>query len=55
MLNEFEVILVVDDLEKHGIKNYEILEGNQCIWVRHDRLNCYYIFKDGKINDVQYD
>jgi len=54
-LNPFEVILVQADMEKLGIKNYDMRPGNDCIWVNYGLVNCYYIFRDGKIADVQID
>ena len=54
-MNEFEVILVRDDLNKRGILNYEMRPGNDCIWVNYGLVNCYYIFRDGRIADVQVD
>jgi hypothetical protein len=54
-LNPFEVIQVQADLEKLGIKNYDMRPGNDCIWVNYGLVNCYYIFRDGKIADVQFD
>jgi hypothetical protein len=29
--------------------------GNNCIWVYYGPINLYYIFKDGRIHDVQID
>ena len=54
-MNEFEVMLVVEDLRKQGITDYTIQPGNECIWVNYGLVNCYYIFRDGKIADVQFD
>lgn len=58
-INAFERILVADDLEKRGIKQYTMQPGNKCVWVnyysRNVFLNCYYLFRDGKIIDVIYD
>ena len=54
-LNSLELLLVLDDLEKKGIKNYDIRPGNECIWVNYGLVNCYYIFRDGKIVDIQVD
>ena len=54
-MNEFEVIMVQDDLVKKGIMNYEMRPGNDCIWVNYGLVNCYYIFRNGQIADVQFD
>jgi hypothetical protein len=54
-LNPFEVMLVTADLEEKGIKYYDMRPGNNCIWVNYGLVNCYYIFRDGKIADIQFD
>jgi hypothetical protein len=54
-VNSFDRLLVVDDLLKKGITDYAIQPGNNCVWVSYDRVNCYYIVRDGQIADVQYD
>lgn len=54
-LNSFEVLLVREDLKKKGISNYEMRPGNECIWVNYGLVNCYYIFCNGKIVDIQFD
>lgn len=54
-LNEFEVILVHEDLRQKGITDYSMRPGNDCIWVTYGLVDCYYIFRNGQIADVQYD
>jgi hypothetical protein len=54
-LNSFEVILVHEDMRQRGIVDYEMRPGNDCIWVNYGLVNCYYIFRNGQIADVQYD
>jgi hypothetical protein len=54
-MNEFEVMLVVEAMRKQGITEYTMRPGNDCIWVSYGMINCYYIFRDGKIADVQFD
>ena len=54
-MNEFEVILVRDDLAKKDIQNYEMRPGNDCIWVSYGLVDCYYIFRGGRIVDIQID
>ena len=54
-LNPFEVMLVAADLEKKGITHYDMRPGNDCIWVNYGLVNCYYIFRNGKIADIQID
>ncbi len=55
MMNEFEMIQVMDDLKSKGIENYSMRPGNDCIWVSYPMIECYYIFRDGKVVDIQYD
>jgi len=54
-LNEFEVILVHEDMRQKGIVNYSMRPGNDCIWVSYGLVNAYYIFRNGQIADVQID
>jgi len=54
-LNEFEVILIHEDLRQRGIANYSMRPGNGCIWVSYGLVNAYYIFRNGQIADVQID
>ena len=55
LLNPIEVMQVQIDLEKRGIKNYNMQAGNDCIWVNYGSVNCYYVFRNGEIADVQID
>jgi hypothetical protein len=54
-MNEFEVIQVVEDLRLRGISHYGMRQGNGCIWVDYDRVNAYYIFRNAKIAEIQFD
>jgi hypothetical protein len=54
-LNPLEVILVADDMARKGIKHYTMARGNDCIWVYYGQMNLYYIFRDGKLVDIQID
>jgi len=54
-LNELEVLVVADHLERKGIESYTLTEGNNCIWAYYGRINEYYIFRDGAIVDIQID
>lgn len=54
-LNEFEVILVHEDMRQRGIVNYSMQPGNDCIWVSYGLVNAYYIFCNSQIHDVQID
>jgi hypothetical protein len=56
LLNEFEVLLVADYMEqKHPDVHYTITPGNRCIWVYYQSINMYFVFRDGKIADIQVD
>jgi hypothetical protein len=54
-LNEFEVIQVADHLESMGVKSYTLTQGNGCIWAYYGHINEYYIFRNGKIHEIQID
>jgi hypothetical protein len=54
-LNPLEVILVEQDMAKKGITSYTMTKGNDCIWVYYSFMNLYYIFKEGRIHDIQID
>ena len=54
-LNELEVMVVADHLEKKGVKSYELLQGNRCIWATYGLINEYYIFSKGQLVDIQID
>ena len=55
LLNPIEVMQVQIDLERKGIVNYNMQSGNDCISVNYGSVNCYYIFRNGEIADVQVD
>jgi hypothetical protein len=54
-VNSFDRVLVVNDLVKKGIVDYTIQPGNGCVWVNYGRVNCYYIIREGRIAEVQFD
>lgn len=55
-LNEFELILACADFEKrYPGDGYNVYPGNNCIWISAGLLDLYYIFRDGKIAEVQID
>ena len=54
-LNSFEVMLVQADLQRKGIRHYDMRPGDDCIWVNYGLVDCYYIFRDGRIADIQFD
>lgn len=56
MMNEFEMIQVSDYMaERHPNVYYTMTPGNECIWVYYGNMNLYFIFRNGKIADVQID
>jgi hypothetical protein len=55
-INELELIVVADHLENTlGITNYSLTQGNGCVWAGYGVINSYYIFKEGKLAEIQYD
>ena len=54
-LNELEVMVVAEELKKLGVSSYQLLRGNECIWASYGLINSYYIFREGRLVDVQID
>ena len=54
-LNEFEVLVVAEELKKKGVDSYSLTQGNGCIWAYYGVINEYYIFKAGHLVDIQVD
>jgi hypothetical protein len=56
-LNPLEVLLVEEHMSKNhpGVTHYTMSEGNDCIWVYYSHINMYYIFRGGKLVDIQID
>lgn len=58
-INELELIVVMDHLEKRGTRWADIYKGNGCIWVASGSssypINEYYIFSGGRLVDIQTD
>ena len=54
-MNEFEQLVVIEDLRKKGVEHYTMRPGNNCIWVSYSKVNSYYVFRDGRLFDVQFD
>ena len=56
-LNPLEVILVEDWMTTNSPKvtAYTMTQGNDCIWVYYSYMNLYFIFRNGRIADVQID
>ena len=54
-INEFELIVVMDSLQKEGVKHATIRKGNGCVWVARGPVNEYYRFSGGRLVDIQVD
>ena len=56
-LNPLEVILVEEYMTRvfPKVTHYTMTEGNGCIWVYYGSMNLYFIFRDGRLVDVQID
>ena len=54
-LNELEVMIVAEKLKESGIESYTLTKGNGCIWAYYGRINEYYMFRDGRLVDIQID
>jgi hypothetical protein len=59
-VNEFEFLLVHKDMQDSGYRDFSIRPGNNCVWASVNRgngiwLDFYYIFRDGRIADIQID
>lgn len=54
-LNELEVIIVAERLKDKGVEHYTLTKGNNCIWAYYGVINEYYIFREGKLVDIQID
>lgn len=56
-LNPLEVILVEEYMSKNhpAVTHYTMTQGNRCIWVYYSFMNMYFIFRDGKLVDIQID
>jgi hypothetical protein len=56
LMNEFEMIHVGEYMERNKPDtHYTMAPGNECIWVWFHDQNWYFIFRDGKIADIQID
>ena len=59
-VNEFEYLVVQKDMQDKGYDNFSIRPGNGCVWASVSRgngiwLDFYYIFREGRIVDIQVD
>jgi mannose-6-phosphate isomerase-like protein (cupin superfamily) len=54
-VNELQAIVVMDLLEKKGIRHATLTPGNDCVWAYYGYINEYYIFREGRVVDIQID
>jgi hypothetical protein len=54
-LNEFEVLVVAEKMKDRNIQSYSLIPGNECIWAYYGQINEYFIFRDGRLVDIQID
>ena len=58
-VNPLELLVVHEYLKERGTRSATIYKGNQCIWVASGSASCpineYFIFRDGKLVDIQID
>ena len=54
-IEQYKVDLITANLAAKGVTNFELRNGNNCIWVSYGYIDAYYIFRDGKIVDIQVD
>jgi hypothetical protein len=56
-INSFERLQVIEHLRSKNVQEYTMQPGNDCVWVRAQHggfvLNYYYIFREGRIVDIQ--
>jgi hypothetical protein len=58
-VNELELMVVLDHLQKRGTQWATVMPGNDCVWVSSGSasvpINEYYIFSKGLLVDIQID
>jgi len=58
-INELELLVVMDHLKNRGTNYASIYKGNDCIWVATGSSSCpineYFIFREGRLVDIQID
>jgi hypothetical protein len=54
-LNSLEVLVVAEHYKNRGVESYTLTQGNNCIWAYYGQINEYFIFRDGKLVDIQID
>ena len=54
-IEQYKVDLITANLAAQGVTNFELRNGNNCVWVSYNSIDCYYIFKDEKLVNIQVD
>lgn len=54
-VNPLELMVVAEYLDARGTQSADIYKGNNCIWVATGQINEYFIFRGGKLVDIQID
>ena len=58
-INELELLVVQEHLRKRGTEWATIYKGNNCVWVASGSssipINEYFIFREGRLVDIQID
>jgi len=54
-LNPLEVMIIAELLATDNIEHYTMRPGNDCVWVSYSQLETYWIFRQGKLVDIQID
>ena len=54
-LNPLEVIIIEEELRRRGVDYYDMRPGNDCVWVSSPGLETYWIFREGRLVDIQID
>jgi hypothetical protein len=58
-VNELELLVVLDRLKQDQVHWATVQPGNDCVWVARGSasvpINEYYIFRQGRLVDIQID
>lgn len=58
-IDDLELLVVYDYLQKRGTCYASIYKGNDCVWVASGSSSCpineYFIFREGRLVDIQID
>lgn len=59
-VNSLELLVVQKDMQEKGYTDFSVRPGNDCVWASVSRgngiwLDFYYIFREGRLVDIQVD